>query len=303
MVTPTLARAAALAASPFLELPTRLVLIRHGQAMHNPRAEAARAEGCSFERFFDIMKEDDAFDAPLTELGKDQAQRGEARFGKYLRDAELLVASPLSRALQTADLMLPPAEAAEAGAPSRVVLESLREINGALLNAKRRERADLERTFHPTWDFGLLPETDESWTEELEPQEECAERGYQSLLWLAKRPERFIVVVAHGGLLQFVLRDHPDVSVLDGRTGVDSGTGPNGDDDGDGKRRSVEGRFSNCEARAFDLEVSMKEDPTGDTTELRPTVILTEVDLDGGGSAEDANTGRAEEGKAESQEL
>ena len=79
MVTPTLARAAALAASPFLELPTRLVLIRHGQAMHNPRAEAARAEGCSFERFFDIMKEDDAFDAPLTELGKDQAQRGEAR--------------------------------------------------------------------------------------------------------------------------------------------------------------------------------------------------------------------------------
>ena len=82
--------------------------------MHNPRAEAARAEGCSFERVFDIMKEDDAFDAPLTELGKDQAQRGEARFGKYLRDAELLVASPLSRALQTADLMLPPAEAAEA---------------------------------------------------------------------------------------------------------------------------------------------------------------------------------------------
>ena len=69
--------------------------------MHNPRAEAARAEGCSFERFFDIMKEDDAFDAPLTELGKDQAQKGEARFGKYLRDAELLVASPLSRALQT----------------------------------------------------------------------------------------------------------------------------------------------------------------------------------------------------------
>ena len=51
-----------------------LHFLRHGQAVHNPRAEATRAAGCSFDDFLRLMKEDDAFDADLTALGREQAR-------------------------------------------------------------------------------------------------------------------------------------------------------------------------------------------------------------------------------------
>ena len=37
----------------------RLVILRHGQAQHNPRAEKARENGCSFDEFLRLMEEDD----------------------------------------------------------------------------------------------------------------------------------------------------------------------------------------------------------------------------------------------------
>ena len=40
--------------------------MRHGQALHNVRAEGLRSEGCSFETFINTMREDDALDADLT---------------------------------------------------------------------------------------------------------------------------------------------------------------------------------------------------------------------------------------------
>ena len=87
----------------------RIFLLRHGQAMHNPRAEAAKDRGCSHEKFLSLMQEDDCFDAPLTQLGRDQAH--EARLSTAARAAashiDLVVASPLSRALETADLVFP----------------------------------------------------------------------------------------------------------------------------------------------------------------------------------------------------
>ena len=52
----------------------RLVILRHGQAQHNPRAEKARENGCDFDEFLRLMEEDDALDAALTELGEDQAR-------------------------------------------------------------------------------------------------------------------------------------------------------------------------------------------------------------------------------------
>ena len=34
-----------------------------------------------------------------------------------------------------------------------------------------------------------IAEADERWTEELEPAEECAQRGYDALRWISQRPE------------------------------------------------------------------------------------------------------------------
>jgi len=139
---PTAARALVAAAmSPFTT--KRLYIIRHGQAAHNPRAEKARAEGCSHDEFLEIMRQDDCLDAPLTTLGIEQAKEGQARYGHLLRDVQLVVSSPLSRALQTADAILPPsrdharsfATSSSPGVdlvvnPKRFVMESLREVNG-----------------------------------------------------------------------------------------------------------------------------------------------------------------------------
>ena len=62
LVSARLATAAAEAPAPSSGKKT-LHFLRHGQAQHNPRAEAARAAGCSFDDFLRLMKEDDAFDA------------------------------------------------------------------------------------------------------------------------------------------------------------------------------------------------------------------------------------------------
>ena len=50
-----------------------LTIVRHGQAQHNPRAEAAREKGCTMKEFIALMREDDAVDARLTDFGKEQA--------------------------------------------------------------------------------------------------------------------------------------------------------------------------------------------------------------------------------------
>jgi hypothetical protein len=86
----------------------RVLLLRHGQALHNPRAEAARENGCSFDEFLNLMREDDAFDSPLTELGENQAMQVGKDLRQVLHNIDMIVSSPLSRALRTADLVLPP---------------------------------------------------------------------------------------------------------------------------------------------------------------------------------------------------
>ena len=91
----------------------RLLLLRHGQALHNPRAEARRAAGCSFDEFLHTMKEDDALDADLTPLGRQQAAAAcnSVDGGAASLGIELIVASSLSRAIETAALAFPEAAA------------------------------------------------------------------------------------------------------------------------------------------------------------------------------------------------
>ena len=73
--------------------PKRVLIVRHGQAMHNPRAEKAREDGCDFDTFLNLMKEDDQFDASLTQLGVKQAIEAgrQAHIQQALRDVEIVV--------------------------------------------------------------------------------------------------------------------------------------------------------------------------------------------------------------------
>ena len=163
------------------QLTKRLYIVRHGQAMHNPRAEKAKAAGCSMEEFFDLMRQDDVLDAPLTDVGKSQAATS-AKSISFVHNnndnsnnsppphVELVVASSLSRAIQTADLVYPTTTVNNNdGKPvRRISLEQLREVNGDLLNAKRRRKSELESDFEH-WDFDELDgEEDSLWQPEME---------------------------------------------------------------------------------------------------------------------------------------
>ena len=78
--------------------------------MHNPRgAEAAKEAGCSHDEFLDFMRQDDALDADLTKIGEHQARTVGSKCAWDL--LQLVVSSPLSRALHTADLIAPASQA------------------------------------------------------------------------------------------------------------------------------------------------------------------------------------------------
>lgn len=234
----------------------RLLIVRHGQAAHNPRAEAAKEAGCSHAEFLQIMRQDDVLDAPITDLGKEQARalRNKHTWGHL----DLVVSSPLTRALETADVIAPPNI-------KRVCVENFREINGWLLNAQRRNRSDLEECF-PLWDFSEaeIPATDELWTPDLEEQMECAHRGYEGLCWLLNRPEENILLVSHGGLLRYTMSLHPNVRVLDGRVKASTD-------------RDVKARFRNCELRSYTLSWDARDDTLSHNSG-KPIIVLTEQD-------------------------
>ena len=251
--------------------PKRVKIVRHGQAQHNPRAEAAREAGCSFDEFLGLMELDDAFDAELTELGESQAKTAGGQY--FLNDVDLVVSSPLSRALKTADLVHPPSDVLDATKKRRIAIEHFREINGKLLNAQRRPRDDLIKKF-PNWCFKSIPEQDESWTEELETREDCSKRGYRGLLWVLQQPEENVLLVGHGGLLNYTMNDHANVVLVDGRRQSNKGN------ECDDELRCITKRFGNCELREFIITAwDAACDDSESKNQVDPLITLEEVTL------------------------
>ena len=115
--------------------------VRHGEAEHNPRAEAKRAAGCSFAEFFETMLEDDVLDAPLTALGIEQAEATHSRVASSSIKPELVVVSPHVRAIDTARIA--------SAMPSECrmtpfVIRGAQGASGVMLNVQRRKRSDSE---------------------------------------------------------------------------------------------------------------------------------------------------------------
>ena len=253
-----------------------LYVVRHGQAAHNPRAEAAKEKGCDMDEFFRLMREDDALDADLTELGRKQGTKcHEDHFVGATSNPlhiDLVVASCLSRTMDTADLVFPQTKAIR-----RISMETFREVNGNLLNGKRRTKSELiER--HPNWNFDSLPsEEDPTWTPEMEKYEDTAERGYQGLYDLltgeaynnnnnkseTNDDVNTILLVCHGGILRYLMNLHPLMHLSDERTTSSTSLKP------------VESRFDNCELRKYRL--SWKEDDDN-TDSKRRAILLKQLD-------------------------
>ena len=85
---------------------------------------------------------------------------------------------------------------------------------------------------------------DESWTEELETRDECSRRGYKGFLWMMQQREQNILLVCHGGLLNYTMNSNPNVVLVDRRSS----------EAGD-MNRCITKRFGNCEMREFVMTV------------------------------------------------
>jgi len=165
--------------------PQWLVFVRHAQAGHNVRKELTGRP-----------------DNPLTEHGREQARRaGAGPLGELLRSADLVVTSPLLRALETTALLLEAAGARD----TRVLVHA-----GAI----ERCTAPCDKGTLKTDLMRVLPEAMQHWEGwEALPERFWAEPGedawgrVESFVEAVRRerPEGRIVFVGHGGFWEMVL--------------------------------------------------------------------------------------------------
>ncbi len=160
-------------------------LIRHGQS--------------TFNILFDSSGIDPLhFDAPLSTLGVGQVAK--ARQAAANLDADLVVTSPLTRALETAVGLFE-------GEPVPIVVSSVvRERLGNSCDVGRKPSVLIDE--FPSLNFDHL---DETWWHNgekddrgvpVEPDHLFIPRISEFSRWIASRPERTVVVVGHAGFFQ-----------------------------------------------------------------------------------------------------
>ncbi|MBQ2263583.1 MAG: histidine phosphatase family protein [Loktanella sp.] len=170
----------------------RLHLIRHAQSLHNAAALAVPDE--------ELIKRDPALrDAALSPLGHHQA-KALADEMTAVKDIELIVISPFTRAIQTAQHAFGDADI------TRLIHDLPRERLDSFCDVGRPP-AQLAQDF-PHLSFAHLddpwwyhdPATDDPFTQE--PWDVLDQRINGFVAWLQARPESCIAVVAHSTFLR-----------------------------------------------------------------------------------------------------
>mmetsp|Transcript_16030 Transcript_16030/g.31392 ORF Transcript_16030/g.31392 Transcript_16030/m.31392 type:complete len:280 (+) Transcript_16030:1-840(+) len=171
--------------------------VRHGEGYHNKAATEA-GYGCT------CMRPDDSRPCPytdpvlldpgLTPLGVQQAAANSSVAPSL--GVELVVVSPMNRAIQTAVESF-------ASVPDVPFLahEDAREQSGEHICDKRQTRHK-HQEMYPHIDFSLLEsEEDELWTTERESRKSVADRCDNVLKYLSTRPEKNLALVTHSSYL------------------------------------------------------------------------------------------------------
>ena len=167
--------------------PRRVVLVRHGEGTHNTRTQRWGG-GNPYN----------TLDPSLTEAGL--AQATEVAQDPRLANPELVVVSPLSRAVQTAAAIFGEQP------KCRTVLTALHSERWSALCDQGRPKSQLAE-LHPfvrSWEgFDLLPE---DWTPTQSSDTEWKRTRVPAFLaWLKAQPEANIVVVGHGAYFAALL--------------------------------------------------------------------------------------------------
>ena len=153
-------------------------------------------------------RSDAYFDAPLTNLGRAQAQNASSRL-RFLANTGLhidrVIVSPLTRTLQTAQLAT---HGELTGVTGRFeAVELLRERMGMYPCDSRHGRDFLEATFGDIADFRYVPRgsNDTYWSPEYrESESEVEERVLRFLKWLWSRhpDDNILLVVTHSHFIR-----------------------------------------------------------------------------------------------------
>ena len=162
-----------------------LYLIRHGKALHN---ELYDIIGVNAFRAPEVV------DSPLTSEGHQQAlDLGETIHDKNI---ELVLVSPLTRALQTAHGIFKNTDI-----PIRC-LECLREYPIGEDTCNQRSDISLLKVRFPRIDFSKI-EIDEDilWTETRETRENLQKRVDEAKRYIKTLPETKIAIVSHNGFI------------------------------------------------------------------------------------------------------
>lgn len=184
--------------------------IRHAEAMVNA---AGRKFPKDDPRKKAVRKDVQFFDSPLSEEGLSQCQQLSAGTlagrSPLPSGVQLVAASPLTRALQTASTLF--GCGASPSAPPLSAMEALREFCSKDYQPcdSRRAPAELVTSF-PHVDFSQVPQgPDGLLGEGLVETPESADARIQSFFaWLRQRPEKQIAVVAHMQILTRVFKEY-----------------------------------------------------------------------------------------------
>ena len=172
---------------------------RHGQGYHNLIYVMMAERGSPVEDIYDTDPKKNPFvrselvDSPLTSLGREQCIAKRELAQKL--NPELIIVSPLHRAVQTAQLTF----ADFLGGVRFVAHDLCREELGLLVCNKRRPLSETIREF-PLVDFSLTSgEEDLLWQpDERESPVDKSKRIYSFLInYIRHRPEKEIAVVGH----------------------------------------------------------------------------------------------------------
>ena len=194
-----------------------VTFIRHGVAKHNLLDPSTGKHPDICDPIY--------FDPQLVNRGMQDALAVRERLSHtVLSSTELIITSPLTRCLQTANLIFLPGNYATSGngndqsspntlapppPPPIICIEAVREAYGMHYPDKRRDKRLLQQHW-PTVQFDpTMTNVDELWSDEhRESCNDVCKRIEQFLQWLVQRPEQHIVVVSHGVWIETLFRTH-----------------------------------------------------------------------------------------------
>lgn len=168
------------------------MFLRHGVAKHNLRDPTT---GQSPD-----LTNPALWDPPLVQQGMQQAITVRERVSDVINKSELVVASPLTRCLQTAHLVFFPGSAYNQADPTPIVcVEQVREAYGMHYPDKRREKSILQKHWPFVHFDPAMTDKDEKWSDSSrETLDDVIGRVSEFFQWVVQRRETNIFVVSHG---------------------------------------------------------------------------------------------------------